>query len=820
MVYNRNKDLKSNKCKKVVFAFMTALLLAGQIGMSAVSAYETDKTASQNGVDLIDDNDYELGDCARRDNRETSYPVKTSDSNTMDVTNFDFRGTVLRSYVKQSGASSYTSASSKYDPRAFGYMTSVKDQQSLGICWTFAGNATLESYLKKSGLGDFDLSEEHMRWWGKGGTYNWNIGDTEGSTNETSVGYYTSWMGPKLEEDIPYNGNMTTEQGAKKPHNFDSAKRLDYQVTDVVNVATDPASVKNAILKYGAVMTGYNDDKRYLSADKNAFYCDQKNGQTHAITIVGWDNDYSRDNFTGMVKPTSNGAWLVKNSWGNYNSEGGYMWISYEDKNILSYSDNYSISNVKKDRGQKIYQHEYSMSSNLRDDKPIVGANAFDFGSGEILQGVMFATDSQGASYDLYYVPYTSNGYDFNKKVVLKSGKVDHSGYTTVDINNHKLSGKGAIGLRIDNTQSGQKSTISIEKDVAGYKMYKSSSKPGESYVLLNNSLVDMKTVGGLESTNLVIKAITSKSMLSGENIIAGQNRYKTAVEISKRGWTSAENVVLVNSKSIADALTSTPLASLKSAPILITDSDRINPDTEKEIQRLGAKNITIVGGDSSISEKLKEDLAKKGLNVERVSGRNRYETSEKIAGQVASISKSKNTRINSVALVNGSAGLADAISFSPISGEKNIPIILVDKNMNANIPSEIGQIEKTYIIGGKGSLSEGLEKTSKNPIRLSGSNRNNTNASIIEYFYKNRDSEYAFVAKDGIPTQDALIDGLAVGAYAAKTRSPIVLAHSNLTRPQLGALSSMKKIGKVYQVGMGNNDVASLELISIISGK
>ena len=102
--------------------------------------------------------------------------------------------------------------------------------------------------------------------------------------------------------------------------------------------------------------------------------------------------------------------------------------------------------------------------------------------------------------------------------------------------------------------------------------MYKSSSNPGESFVLINDSLVDMKKIGGLESTNPVIKAITSKNKVSGENIIAGSNRYKTAVEISKKGWTNSENVVLVNSKSMPDALTATSLASLKSAPILIDD--------------------------------------------------------------------------------------------------------------------------------------------------------------------------------------------------------------------------------------------------------
>src|SRR3712207_8572329 len=99
------------------------------------------------------------------------------------------------------------------------------------------------------------------------------------------------------------------------------------------------------------------------------------------------------------------------------------MWISYEDSDLLSYTDNYSISKVQKSKGQKIYQHEYSMSANLRNEKPIITANAFDFAKGEVLQGVMFSTDSQGANYEIYYVPKNGGTYDYGSKALLKSGR-------------------------------------------------------------------------------------------------------------------------------------------------------------------------------------------------------------------------------------------------------------------------------------------------------------------------------------------------------------------------------------------------------------
>lgn len=50
---------------------------------------------------------------------------------------------------------------------------------------------------------------------------------------------------------------------------------------------------------------------------------------------------------------------------------------------------------------------------------------------------------------------------------------------------------------------------------------------------------------------------------------IIGKNRIETAIKISQEGWKSAETVILVNDSAIPDALTATPLAFAKNAPIL-----------------------------------------------------------------------------------------------------------------------------------------------------------------------------------------------------------------------------------------------------------
>ena len=793
-----NRDRKNFK-KIIILSVFSLIISSGSLFQT--SADEVDSPS----VEYINGSQYTGIESIDRTPNENSREVEN-----ISIKPFEFTPTKIRSNSKRDGANA-----SKFDPREKGYMTGIRDQENLGICWTFTGNATLETFLKLKGYGDFDLSEEHMRWWAKDNVYGWNIGDTQGSTNETSVGYFTSWLGPKLEKDIPYNGKLTRENGAKKPANYDSAPKLPYNVTGVISVAADKTSVKNAIINYGAVMSGYYDDKRYMSSDSNAYYLNEKLGQNHAITIVGWDDNYPVNKFNGAAKPSSKGAWLVKNSWGNYNTERGYMWISYEDKNILSYTDNYSITQVKQDSGQKLYQHEYSMTASLADNT-ITTANVFEFGKHEALQGVMFASDSIGAKYEIYLIPINGNEtLNYNNRILLKSGTVPYSGYITEDISNFPLAtGKGAIAVRIDNRANNRKSKIAMEMNVNGYDMFKAKANIGQSYVLRGGTFIDLNKMSGYAPANLVIKGIT-KSYQGGKSL-AGQDRYDTAVKVSNDGWTKSDTVFLVNGKAIADALTATPLAKLKSAPILLTEKDKLNDLTSKEMDRLKAKNIVIIGGKDSISKGLEDKLVESGKQVQRISGDDRKDTSKKIAEEVLKIKK-----VDTISLVNGYKGLADAISFSPVAGEKTIPIILTDNKGLYSMPEDLkdtSKITKSYIIGGLESVPRSVTSNLSSPERVSGINRSDTNAQIIEKFYPSDKLDYVFVSKNGQKNPDELIDGLAVGAYAAKVSSPIVLANSKLSDKQVKALEN-KKISNITQVGLGPNSIAVTELLIMKAG-
>lgn len=83
-----------------------------------------------------------------------------------------------------------------------------------------------------------------------------------------------------------------------------------------------------------------DEGKTYLSfTGENdsvwAQYTYEINMANHGVTVVGWDNHFSKDNFLADHKPPEDGAWIVRNSWGQDWGMDGYFYLSYYDQNIF-----------------------------------------------------------------------------------------------------------------------------------------------------------------------------------------------------------------------------------------------------------------------------------------------------------------------------------------------------------------------------------------------------------------------------------------------------------------------------------------------------
>ncbi|WP_051599298.1 cell wall-binding repeat-containing protein [Metaclostridioides mangenotii] len=295
---------------------------------------------------------------------------------------------------------------------------------------------------------------------------------------------------------------------------------------------------------------------------------------------------------------------------------------------------------------------------------------------------------------------------------------------------------------------------------------------------------------------------------------LTGKDRYDTAVKISQNTFTSANNIILVNDSSLPDALSVTPYAKVKNAPILLTQSNKLNDQTRKEIERLKAKNVYIIGGENSVNKDVKNDLESRGYTVKRISGEDRYATSLTVAKELDKISN-----ISEISVVNGEKGLADAVSIGAISAQNGMPIILTNPTDNmVNIIELVKteNINKTYVVGGDRWFPNDIANKLPSVERISGIDRNMTNLKVINRFYKDSTLNNLYVSKNGMGNQENLIDALSVGVVASKNQSPVMLVGNSLNISQK-LLISNKKFKVITQVGGEGNENAFNELKELL---
>ena len=316
-----------------------------------------------------------------------------------------------------------------------------------------------------------------------------------------------------------------------------------------------------------------------------------------------------------------------------------------------------------------------------------------------------------------------------------------------------------------------------------------------------------------MAATMAVSGSVVSVNAATTDEQLIGSNRTDTAVKISKEGWYSADTVILVNDAAIPDALTATPLAHAKNAPILLTGKGGLTKATADEIKRLGAKDVIMIGGDTVLPKKIENDLKAINVKADRVKGATREETALAIAKRLDGIKD-----VSEIAVVNSRTGLADAVSVAAAAAEKGMPIILANPTKGLSAAEKFIKdeaIKASFVIGGKTALPEKLVESLPAKQRIEGANRNDTNAKVIEKFYGDKELDNLYLAKDGRGGDTQLIDALAVGALAAKNGAPVLIASKNLSASQTNVINT-KKISIITQVGGKGNEGAFNQLKEI----
>ena len=321
------------------------------------------------------------------------------------------------------------------------------------------------------------------------------------------------------------------------------------------------------------------------------------------------------------------------------------------------------------------------------------------------------------------------------------------------------------------------------------------------------------KHISTVMAATMVASSVVPVMADATSESLVGNDRIDTAVKISKEGWKSAETVILVNDSAIPDALTATPLAHAKNAPILLTGKDGLKKATADEIKRLGAKDVIMIGGGAVLPAKIENDLKALNIKVDRVKGATREETALEIAKRLDGIKD-----VSEIAVVNGVTGLADAVSVAAAAAERNMPILLANPKSGLSIVEKFikdENISASFIIGGNKAVADSIVANLPGKQRIEGDNRNDTNAKVIEKFYGNKELDNIYLAKDGMANSGQLIDALAVGALAAKNGAPVLIASKKLSSTQVDVINT-KKINTITQVGGNGNEGAFNQLQDI----
>lgn len=431
-------------------------------------------------------------------------------------------------------------------------VTSVKNQGSNGNCWAYSSLASLESNYIKNGLGtkyDTDFSESHLTWF----TYHSYVSDNTSSVygdgytkplsgkNSFTMGgnfmlaTYTmaSGMGITTESQYPYIGNSVSYSASDR-----------YAQSAVLSgverfAESDRNSIKQALINNGAMTLDFCYKGDAYCVNSSYYYSGSYKSQAnHAVTLVGWDDNYSLTNFSSEMRPTSNGAWLCKNSWGanDTNTDGGYFWISYSEPSLCDFA---SFTCEAAGSYEKVYQYDgfgYGSSLFSNNCSTAYAANVFTATDNEFIDSVSFYTDQFNVDYTVYIYTDLRTDYSLPTDGLLActtSGNESNPGYHIIDLSNLVKIKKGvAFSVVIKLTAKNDKEIyVPVEgSSIVPYNVYYSSNVKN-SYVRFPEDATQSTWFDSHNNStnNVPIKAFTvgeHECQYSGKHITAANGKY------------------------------------------------------------------------------------------------------------------------------------------------------------------------------------------------------------------------------------------------------------------------------------------------------
>lgn len=427
---------------------------------------------------------------------------------------------------------------SRYDVRQEGIKITIETQR-YGDCWAFAALDLLQINGQKQGIiGSQDLSERHLAYYtyhsvcgtpgqqpGEGTSFMDNGQITycywNGGKYDYAIRSLSSYLGAVPEYAAPYS-----DAASPLADNADAYSDAYVRLNGAFAFpAADRDLFKRMILQYGAVGITYCSNTAYYVYDTAAQYCPDDMRVDHAVTVVGWDDDYRRENF--KIQPEADGAWLVQNSWGMVFGDQGFFWLSYEDASIAESAYVMEAAAVS-------YDYIYQCDNTIMDGYEVAEgelqvANCYTlegtWGCDEILKAVNVTVPTGGVSYRLELFDLTAARAMGEQALLAEpvTGQIAYPGNATLELPDPVVMAYGSkVGVAL--TLYGDVVGICTDTTyTSGRTVCRGEGGIGTSYIMRNGYWEDY---GAQTNRNFRIKLLTDQAVQTPLPIVAIYGSY------------------------------------------------------------------------------------------------------------------------------------------------------------------------------------------------------------------------------------------------------------------------------------------------------